>query len=272
MQSRCKVGSDPASGCGARPLLRAAAVLLGPPRAGNPFEMRGAADHWSPGWEWEQAAAPNAPLTRKGSPRRSDPSTALELARCWCGGYDCGKKWGASASLLDQRRDDEGGKLVRNRPAPLRGPGRSRRARPAGSRGAGTARSDPGGAGAASGRRAVRLDGLFVPGRQPPDPAAAGTGGYGAPGQFGERTTHGPGQQGGGWLVPAAASPHRDARGEPRRQGPGRGRSEYRGRTWRVDTDVERIDPVTRGLRSCERAWRGKHPLLPGPELLKRSL
>lgn len=81
MQNGCKGGSDPASGCGARPLLRVAAVLLGRRRAGKPFEMRGAADHWSPGWGWERAAAPEGPQIRKGSPLRSDPPTDLEYGR-----------------------------------------------------------------------------------------------------------------------------------------------------------------------------------------------
>lgn len=86
LQSGCKVGSDPAIGCGARPLQRVAAVLLGRRRAEKPFEMRGAADHWSPAWGWERAAALKGPRTLKGSPLRSDPPTALELARCWCRG------------------------------------------------------------------------------------------------------------------------------------------------------------------------------------------
>lgn len=59
---------------------------------------------------------------------------------------------------------------MRNRPAPLRGPGRSRPPRPAGAPGAGTAHSDPGDAGVASGTGAARLDELFVLGRQPAGP------------------------------------------------------------------------------------------------------
>lgn len=42
---------------------------------------------------------------------------------------------------------------------------------------------------------------------------------------------------------------------------------------WRLDTDVQRTeDKVTWGLRSCECVWHWEHPLLPGPEFLKRNL
>lgn len=72
--------ATPASGCGARPLLRTAAALLGRRRAEKPFEMRGAADHWSLGWGWERAAALEGPRIRKGSSLRSNLPSALELA------------------------------------------------------------------------------------------------------------------------------------------------------------------------------------------------
>ncbi|XP_038295508.1 translation initiation factor IF-2-like [Canis lupus familiaris] len=204
-----KVGRDPAGGGGARPLLRAAAVLPGRRRAGQPFEMRGAADHWSPGWGWERAAAREGPRTREGSPVRSAPrpATAREL-----------------------RRGDEGGQFVRNRPAPLRGPGRSRPARPAGAPGAGTARTDPAGAGAACGGRRGETRGAPGPGGASlPDPRSGPGGrvrGFGAvcgaggalPRAAGWGLGLGPGPG------PAAASPPRDARSQPRRPGPGRGR------------------------------------------------
>lgn len=101
-----KVGRDPAGGGGARPLLRAAAVLPGRRRAGQPFEMRGAADHWSPGWGWERAAAREGPRTREGSPVRSAPrpATARELARCWCAGNACGKERGLPLLLTPEER------------------------------------------------------------------------------------------------------------------------------------------------------------------------
>lgn len=133
-----------------------AAVALGPPahrrgpprrrRAGKPFEMRGAAGHWSPGWGWERAAVLEDRRILKGSPFRSSPPTVLELAEHWWGASICGEGCGTFASFSARRRDDEGGKFLRNRPAPLRSRRRSRPLRPAGAPGAGTAHSLPRGA------------------------------------------------------------------------------------------------------------------------------
>lgn len=90
-------------------------------------------------------------------------------------------------------------------------------------------------------------------GARPPDPASARERGFGA-----VAAVAGRGEAGAG-------------RGGPGRPGPGED-APNRGRASRVVTDVYGIDPVTWGLRSCERARRGEHPLLPGPALLKRSL
>lgn len=142
-----KGGSDPPVRHGGPPGCR---------RAGKPFEKRGAAGHWSPGWGvgvGDRATALEGTRTRESSPFRSGPPTALELAEEDGEGLLAERNWGgggAPASLLAQRRDDEGGKFLGNRSAPLRRRRRSRPSRPAGARGAGTALRNPGGAGAAT--------------------------------------------------------------------------------------------------------------------------
>lgn len=100
---------------------------------------------------------------------------------------------GAFASFLAQRREDERGKFLRNRPARLRWPRRSRPPWPSGAPGAGTARSDPGRAGAASFRPGARFDGLFVEAPASPTPQLRRGAGAGLRGRSGRRKRIGSG-------------------------------------------------------------------------------
>lgn len=102
--------------------------------------------------------------------------------------------------FLAQRTDDEGGKFLRNRPAPQRWPRRSRPQGPASARGAGT------GAATCAVRELQVSDGkpdsmaFSSRGASQPDPATEAAGGRRAEERFGETTAQCPGERAGsGW-------------------------------------------------------------------------
>lgn len=70
---------------------------------------------------------------------------------------------------------------------------------------------------------------------------------------------------GSGWLAPAAASPEEMPSGGPAEPvGAGAGQSGAQDGLGRLDTDARGAeDRAARGLRACERAWRGGDRCLP---------
>lgn len=97
----CEAGpGDPRSRPGVRRVRRAAAALTERRRAAEAFEMRGAADHWSPGQGWERAAASEGPRPGRWSLQRAQGPAPLRRRRGAPAQSAARRNRGASAASL----------------------------------------------------------------------------------------------------------------------------------------------------------------------------